>query len=214
LALQIYSPGDSPIHRASPGAKLAALFTIGVLVTVLSSTPELAALCALIIALFLIARLSLRDAAHALRPVILVAAAVFALQWWLTGIGEALRAVLRIFALVLAASLVTLTTPFSRMIDTLAVAAGPLAVFGFNPARFGLAAALVIRFIPVLMNDFREIEMARAARGSRRPALGAAGPLIIKTLRMTDTLSEAILARGFETREETMRGGGRSDAAR
>ncbi len=214
MLAQLYSPGDSPVHRAPPGLKLAALFAIGVLLASMSSTVALAAICASVAGLFLVARLPLREVARALRPVMFIAAMIFCLQWWLSGLEEAIRAVLRILALVLAASLVTLTTPFSRMIDTLAAAARPLAAFGFNAARFGLAAALVIRFIPVLMNDFREIEMARAARASRHPALGAAGPLVIKTLRMTDALSEAIAARGFETREDAMRVARSRDAAR
>jgi len=95
---------------------------------------------------------------------------------------------------------VTLTTPFSAMIDTFARAAALARPLGVNPHKVGLAAALAVRFIPVLLADYREIQAARLARGARSPGLFAAGPLLIKTLRMAGTLADAIEARGFENR--------------
>ncbi len=101
----------------------------------------------------------------------------------------------------LLAALVTLSTPFSAMIDAFARAAALARPLGVNPHKVGLAAALAVRFIPVLLADYREIQAARQARGARSPGLFAAGPLLIKTLRMAGTLADAVEARGFENRK-------------
>jgi biotin transport system permease protein len=120
---------------------------------------------------------------------------------WEAGLITALRTI----SLVLGASLVTFTTPFADMIDALAFAARPLSHFGASPAKTGLALALAIRFIPVLMQDYRDIQDARAARGGSRFGALALGPLLIKVLRMSAELSDAIAARSFESRDSEPR---------
>ncbi|MDZ4790554.1 MAG: energy-coupling factor transporter transmembrane protein EcfT [Hyphomicrobiales bacterium] len=198
--LALYIHRDSPIHRTPVRVKLAALFAVGVGIALLKLVWALAALVAAIFGLYALARLPARAILTALKPVLFVAAIIFGLQWALVGPLAAVLALLRILCLVLLASLVTFTTPLSAMIDAIAAMAAPLSRFGLSPAKLGLVIALTLRFIPVLMNDYREIEAARRARGARYPGLGAAGPLLIKTLRMTDALGDAIAARGFENR--------------
>jgi energy-coupling factor transporter transmembrane protein EcfT len=53
----------------------------------------------------------------------------------------------------------------------------------------------------MLLHDFQEVQNARKTRGGRGFSILAAGPLIIKILRMTDALGNAIAARGFENRK-------------
>ncbi len=198
--LALYVARNSFIHRAPVRAKLAALFVGGIAIAFVGDPWSLGLLLVGILGLYGLARLPTSEVFKALKPILFVAAIIFALQWALAGLLPAILAVLRILCLVLLASLVTLTTPLSTMIEAIIALARPLARFGLSPAKLGLVIALTLRFIPVLMNDFREIEAARAARGARFPGLGAAGPLLIKTLRMTDALGDAIAARGFENR--------------
>ncbi len=198
--LALYIARNSPIHRLSVWIKLAALFAGSVAIALFNAPLALGGLLAAILGLYTLARLPAAEILRALKPILLVAAIIFGLQWALVGPLAATLALLRILCLVLLASLVTLTTPLSEMIDTITALARPLARLGLSPAKLGLVIALTLRFIPVLMNDYREIEAARAARGARYPGLGAAGPLLVKTLRMTDALGDAIAARGFENR--------------
>lgn len=198
--LPLYLHRDSAIHRLGPGWKLAALFAAGLVVALIPSPWALALALSGVIALYAAARLPAAEMAKALRPVLYFAAVIFALQWAFAGFGDAVKSLLRILILALMATLVTLTTPLSAMIDALSAAARPLAVFGVSPPRLALAVALVIRFIPVLLNDYREIAAARAARGAKYPGLGASGPLLVKTLHMTSALGDAIAARGFDNR--------------
>jgi biotin transport system permease protein len=150
--------------------------------------------------LYLIARLPLKTVAPALKPVLFVAGIIFALQLALAGWHEAIASLLRILALVLLASLATLTTRLSDMLDTLTRAARPASAFGLSPPKLALAIGLTIRFIPALLHDWQEIQRARTARGAKGFSFLGAGPLIVKILRMTDALGDAIAARGFDNR--------------
>ena len=151
-------------------------------------------------ALYPLARCRFMEIARALKPVVLLVAAICAFQWVVAGPLAAATIGARIITLVLLAALVTLTTPFSAMIDTFARVAALARPLGVNPHKVALAAALAVRFIPVLLDDYRAIQAARRARGARSPGLFAVGPLLIKTLRMAGTLSEAIEARAFDNR--------------
>ena len=114
---------------------------------------------------------------------------------------QAAAATLRIIALVLLTSLVSLTTRLSDMLDALTFATRRLAPFGLDPPKIALAVGLTIRFIPMLLHDMQEVQNARRTRGANGFSVMAAGPLIIKILRMTDALGDAIAARGFENRK-------------
>jgi biotin transport system permease protein len=198
--IALYIHRNSPLHRLPPGVKLIGLALAGTAVFLLPGLVWQAGALALVMLLYPIARLPVVEIARALKPVIVLVAAVCVFQWAVAGPVAAASIGLRITTLVLLAGLVTLTTPFSAMIDTFARAATLLRPLNVNPHKVGLAAALAVRFIPVLLDDYREIQAARRARGARSPGLFAVGPLLIKTLRMAGTLSEAIEARGFENR--------------
>lgn len=198
--MALYIHRDSPLHRLPPGVKLTGLALAGAAVFMLPGIAwQAAALCAAIL-LYPLARLPFAESARALKPVIVLVAAIGVFQWGVAGPLAAAVIAARIVTLVLLAALVTLTTPFSAMIDSFARAAALLRPLGINPHKVGLAAALAVRFIPVLLSDYREIQAARRARGARSPGLFAVGPLLIKTLRMAGTLADAVEARGFENR--------------
>lgn len=171
---------------------------------VLFATNDLALLTGLtiaIVSLYVAARLPLSTVFAALRPVLILCGLIFVLQLAFSGLPQAVATVLRVIALVLLTSLVTLTTRLSDMLDTLTSAARGLAPLGIDPPKIALAAGLTIRFIPMLLHDIEEVQIARKARGASGFSVLAAGPLIIKILRMTDALGNAIAARGFENRQ-------------
>jgi len=198
--IALYIHRDSPVHRLPAGVKLAGLALAGAGVFFLPGLAWQAGALALVMALYPLARLPLGETARAIAPVIVLVVAICGFQWFVAGPLAAATIGARIITLVLLAALVTLTTPFSAMIDTFARAAALARPLGVNPQKVGLAAALAVRFIPVLLADYREIQAARQARGARSPGLFAAGPLLIKTLRMAGTLADAVEARGFDNR--------------
>jgi biotin transport system permease protein len=199
--LALYIHDDSVLHRLPAGAKILIVMAVSAALVLVSSPVILLGLTAGIGGLYVVARLPLAAIAAALKPVLVIAGVIFALQFMLAGWSEAAASLLRILTLVLLASLVTLTTRLSDMLDTLTRAARPLAAFGLSPPKLALAISLTIRFIPAILQDWQEIQRARIARGARRVSFFGAGPVIIKVLRMTDALGDAIAARGFEKRK-------------
>lgn len=199
--LALYIHRDSAIHRLTPGAKILASLAGSALLFASGDIAILAGVIGAIVLLYLAARLPLGAVLATLRPVLIVCAIIFALQLVFSGLPQAITAVLLIMALVLLTSLVTLTTRLSDMLDTLTWAARGLARFGIDPPKIALAVGLTIRFIPMLLRDIEEVQNARKTRGAKGFSIMAAGPLIIKILRMTDAVGNAIAARGFENRK-------------
>lgn len=199
--LPLYIDRESSVHALPAALKLAAVTAASIGIFAVPSLWFQVLVLAAAAALYPMAQLPMRAIARALKPVALLLAIICGLQFAAAGPWAAALTGLRILSLVLLAALVTLTTPFSEMIAVFTALAQPLRRAGVNHHRVGLALALAIRFIPVLLKDFQEIERARAARGARVPALMAAGPLLIKALRMAGTLGDAIEARSFDNRK-------------
>ncbi len=59
--------------------------------------------------------------------------------------------------LAISAVLVTLTTKLSDMIDVLERALRPLRHVGVSPSKTGMMLSMVVRFIPLMMREAREI---------------------------------------------------------
>lgn len=195
--LDLYSPGTSPIHRMTPAPKILAMMLGGTLLFLFDSLPIASAALLLVLALYPVARLNARQAWAQIRPIIWILAIFFGLQWWLSGVSIAAFVVIRLAALILLASLVTLTTRASDMIDTITRALGFLRPIGVNPAKIGLAISLALRFIPVLAQITQEVREAQKTRGLERSVIAVAMPVAIRTIKMADDISDAIEARGY-----------------
>ena len=195
--LDLYSPGTSILHRMSPGPKMLALM-VGATALFLNENLliTIGALCAVLL-LYPLAQLTLKQAWQQIRPLLWIFAIFFALQWWFSGLELAAYVVLRLTALVLLASLVTLTSRSSDMIETMTWALGFLRPLGVNPAKVGLAISLALRFIPVLAQITQEVREAQKARGLERSVLAVAMPVAIRTIKMADDISDAIDSRGY-----------------
>jgi biotin transport system permease protein len=197
----LYVAGDSPLHRLPAGFKLLACLLGSVVLALLHAPWQLVLALLSIACLYRLARIPLHAIASTLRPLLLIGSIVLTVQLALAGWREAAITALRLPAFVMFASLVTFTTPLSEMIETVTRIARPMARFGVSPVRIGLAIALAMRFIPALAKDWRDIEDARRARCARGASFLAIGPLILRILRMTNALGDAIAARDFDSRK-------------
>lgn len=196
--LSLYVPGGSFIHRAPAAVKLLILLIGSAALFMISSIPVHAAELVLIAGLFHAARLPWRDTFRQLRTAMILLIPIFLFHVFITDWVLGLETVLRILVLLLLAVLVTLTTKPTEMIDVLEAAARPLRHVGVNPSKASMMLSMVIRFIPMMMREAQEILEAQRARGLDRNAIALLMPLLIKTLKMADDLSEAIEARGYD----------------
>jgi len=197
--LDLYSPGTSPLHRLPPAPKMLAMMLGATLLFLTQSLPLTLAATLFILALYPIAQLTLKQAFAQIRPLLIIFVLFFAVQWYFSGLELAAYVVLRLAALILLASLVTLTTRSSDMIDTMTRGLRHLKPLGVNPEKVSLAISLALRFIPVLAQITREVREAQKTRGLERSVIAVAMPMAIRAIKMADDISDAIDSRGYRS---------------
>lgn len=198
-----FHPRDSPLHRVPAGAKL-----VGLLVTAFAAFAVHSLLAvgiggAAVIGLYVVGRIPVKVAWAQVRPIVLIMVTVFLMQWLLIGWYDAAVNCVRLVLLVALAALVTLTTRTTEMVATIERALRPLGRISLrgtrvDAARIGLLMALAIRSVPVLAEIATEIRAAQRARGIERSIRGFVLPFVIRTLRRTDSLGQALTARGMD----------------
>ncbi|CUH54012.1 energy-coupling factor transporter transmembrane component T family protein [Shimia marina] len=197
--LDLYSPGTSVLHRLSPGVKMLSM-ALGATLLFLNQSLLITAAATLgILALYPVARLPLTKAAAQLRPLLVIFALFFAVQWYFESLTLAAYVVLRLAALILLASLVTLTTRSSDMIDTMTRGLRHLKPLGVHPEKVSLAISLALRFIPVLAQITTEVREAQKVRGLERSVIAVAMPMAIRAIKIADDISDAIDSRGYRS---------------
>lgn len=194
----LYIEGRSALHRASAGAKILAMIALGTGVFLIPDWPVVGFVMATVFLLYPASGFGPRIIWAQIKPILWLLAIFFAVQLWLNDWQAALLVVTRIAAIVMFASLVTLTTKTSDMLSSLERAMGPLRPLGVNPEKVSLAISMVLRFIPVIASVASEIRDAQRARGLDRSILAMIVPLIIRTLKMADDVADAIEARSFD----------------
>ena len=193
-----YRPGTSWVHRAPAGPKLAVL-AVGVAGLTLRRDPWVLAIGVLLLVIALVvARIGLRPLWFQIRYAVAVAALVALGQWWIAGPRAAVLVSGALVVAVTAATLVTLTTRTSDLLEALVRGLSPLRRVGVDVDRIALLLALTIRAIPVIARLAEEVRDARRARGAERSFRAFAVPLVIRTVRYADRLGDALIARGVD----------------
>lgn len=195
--LGLYRPGDTWLHRAGVGPKLAGLALLSIAVTVLRGPWLALGGLAVAVALAVYARAGARTTARALRPVLVVAVLLGAYQTWRAGWPVAVEVVADLLALVLAAAIVTATTPTDAMLDAVTRACRPLRHLGVDPDRVALATALMVRAVPGLLQIAHEVRDAAKARGLERNPRALLVPMALRTVARANATGEALAARGI-----------------
>jgi len=188
--------------RRRASLKLTALLALGIGVLWITTLPALAAVLALVGATAAIGRVSPRELWRHTRVVVPVVVTLFVWHGVVAGWLHAGVVSLRIGTVVVAASIVTMTTRVSDILGVVEVACWPLRRVGVDPTRVGLVLAMTIRLVPVLGDKLAAIRQAQRARGVERPGVTLLSPLLVGTLRMADDLADALDARGLADARE------------
>jgi biotin transport system permease protein len=192
-----YIHGSSPVHRAPLVLKALLVAGCGMAAFMVADWRISAAVVAAVVVLHAVAGLPARHLLRAvlgLWPLILV---LGGFQWWQLGLPTAARIVLNILGCVLAAGLLTATTPMQRLLDGLVALATPFRRFGADPERFGLTIAVMLRSIPFVLGAFRDTRDAAKARGLERSPRALVLPVLIGTVAYARQTGEALAARGL-----------------
>ena len=130
--LGLYRPGTTLWHRLSAGTKLLLLFVLGIVVVVLRGPWSGVALLVVVLGVCTWSRMGLRILVRTLRGLALVSATLAAYLAWQQGVPRAIEVVTDLWTLVLAATVVTSTTPLDQMLDAFVAAMRPLRRVGIE----------------------------------------------------------------------------------
>lgn len=191
-------PGTSALHRLAPAPKLAALAALATALFFVDD-PRLLAVAALLgLAAARSTGAGFAEIGRDLKGPALVLAALGLADWLLVDGTTALTVVLRLAALALFAHAVTVTTSIGEFGEVLERLFRPAERLGLlDAARAALTVTLAVRFVPLIVEEAREIREAQAARGLDGSILALAVPLMVRVLVRSQDLADAIDARGF-----------------
>ena len=206
----LYVPGDSALHRLGVGWKyLVVLLLIVPAVALGSPWVSLVSLFAAVLVL-LAARLPLGYALGMPWGVWLLAALLAGYQVVLGSPGFAVAVAANLVTAIYAARALTATTPATVLVDALTSALRPLRVVRIDPELVGLAVALMLRSIPVLLDAFGQVRMAARARGRERNPFALVTPVVVRAVGHAQATGAALAARGL-TGDEVLEAGRPAD---
>lgn len=219
-----YYAADSPIHRLDPRVKLVAAVVFMVSCLCVSDAPTLALAAVAVGAAVACARVPLGRLLAQIRPIMifLVITSVINLFFVRTGalvaelgpvaiytggVAAALLYTIRFFLLLVAGSLLMLTTQPMALTDAAEKLMAPLERFGVPVSQVTLILSIALRFVPTLSTEARTIVAAQTARGADLENKGALAyaracvpllvPLFASALRHAENLGRAMEARCY-----------------
>lgn len=194
--IHLHRPGSSVLHRLSAGVKLAGLAGLAIVISALPHDPvSIAATLFGVGSLFLVAGLPLR----------VLGAEFWRLRWLVLVLGLALWVFVspdvawintgRVVALILLASVLTITTRMGDLLAVLRRMLRPLRRW-VDADAVAMTVSLTIAMVPVVAGFAGDIAEAQRARGARL-GVRAVVPLLVRTLRHADDVGDALVARGL-----------------
>ena len=219
-----YYPGTSVIHRLDPRAKFVAVSAVAVALFVRDSFWALALYASVALVAYLLSGVPAVGFWRAFRPLLWLVGLTFVVQvlfappaqafWSLgpihlswQGIETAAYLTLRLVVLVLAGSVLTLTTPPIALTDGLAWLGRPLRRLRVPTDELALMVTIALRFIPTLLVELETIMRAQRARGAdfrsggpftrARALVPVLVPLFVLSFRRADELALAMEARCY-----------------
>lgn len=224
ITLGQYFPGDSAVHKLDPRVKL--LITLGLIIVIffIQTVYGYLALVALLMSAVIISGVSFKYVLKGIRPLWLILVIMFVLnvffisgetvlwEWGvlritLEGLIKAIVMAVRLILLVMATTILTLTTSPMEITDGLERLLSPLKVIRFPAHEMALMMSIALRFIPTLVEETDRIMKAQTARGASFDSGGliarAKGlvpilvPLFVGAFKRADELALAMEARCY-----------------
>lgn len=219
-----YWEADSIIHGLDPRTKLVGVIFWMVITFSAASFPALGIVAVATLAVVFMARVPLGQAFLSIAPLsfIIVLTALFNLfwvqggavlaQWGFIQISEegvrmAIFISIRLTILLLAGSMLTLTTTTLDITEAFERLLMPLAKIGVPAHEFAMILGIALRFLPQFAEELHTIRVAQLARGAKLATSptksGIAGltsllvPLFASAFRHADTLANAMEARCY-----------------
>ena len=218
-----YYPENSIIHRLDPRVKLFGTLVFIVMLFVVNNFIGYALMIAYLIAIILLSKIPFSKVIKGVRGIIfiLIFSAVLNMfltpghkicGWWIftlttEGIIRCAHIVVRLVSLVIATSVMTLTTKPNDIADGLEKGLGFLKVIKVPVHEIAMIMSLALRFIPTLMEETERIKKAQMARGANfetgnllkkaKSLLPILIPLFVSSIKRAVNLAQAMEARCY-----------------
>lgn len=225
ITLGQYIPADSIIHRLDPRTKFFILISLIISLFFFESLIKI-----LLFALFLVlvirsAKLSLYFILRGFRSFLWFFLFIIILHLFFTpgnpifappfsflnityeGLSKGILISSRLFLLIISTSLLALTTSPMELVNGLEDILKPLAKIGIPVNDFSIMIMIVIRFIPILLDEANKIIKAQKARGADlenknfmqkgKSLIAMFIPLFMRAFHRADELVTAMEARGY-----------------
>ncbi len=192
------SYGTTFVHRLPAGLKLFIVFFVSIGLFYFASLSLAIVSLIVVWCLFVLAGFPFFKPVLELKKISWLLVALFIVQYFSVNFESAALIVIRLSSLLLLATLVTLTTPFSRMMACFEKLFSFMRVFGVNPAKISLGLSLTLRFIAVFSDISQEVREAQKARGLEKSVFAVIMPVLIRSLKVQADVAAAIEARCFD----------------
>ncbi|MFS0820947.1 energy-coupling factor transporter transmembrane component T family protein [Bacillus sp. 1P02SD] len=219
-----YIPGNSPLHRMDPRAKLLLIFFYVFIVFIANSVLTYALLGIYTLSIVLLTKVPLRYILSGLKPILWVILFTFILHIFLTkegdllfdfgwlkvyegGVRQGIFISLRLLYLIIMTTILTLTSTPIEITDGMESLLAPFKKVGLPTHELALMMSISLRFIPTLMQETEKIMKAQAARGVEftsgpikdrmRAVVPLLIPLFISSFKRAEELAIAMEARGY-----------------
>lgn len=218
-----YVPGDSPVHRLDPRVKIVLLMILITEVFLIHTWPDMAGPALFLTAIVIISRLPLRFVFNGLRSIFVLVAITLLFNIFFTegppiyqygiikisreGLSFGMLMALRLLLIVLATSILTLSTSPIQITDALESLMRWGKIFRLPVHEIAMMMSIALRFIPTLMEQLEKIIKAQMARGAdfergslvkkMKSFVPILVPLFVQAFRHADELAIAMEARCY-----------------
>lgn len=219
-----YFPGNSVVHRLDPRSKLLLAFGFIIALFAVKSGAAYLVLGIATLAVILVSTVPLRMIIRGLRPILIIVSLTIILHVFTTregvlwlqlgfiriysgGVLTGLMLAFRLVLLVMATSIMTLTTSPIALTDGIESLLKPFKRIGVPAHELAMMMTIALRFIPTLIEEAEKIMKAQLARGAdfesgglirrAKALLPLLIPLFISAFRRADELAMAMEARCY-----------------
>ena len=214
-----YYPVDSFVHRLDPRTKILLTILMIVAVFMVHSLVGYALVLAFLYWAAKCSNVPFKMLMKGIKPLRIILILTF-IDWWIfhitrEGLTQAVHYSLRLVFLVLATSLMTLTTSPIALSDGIELLLSPLKRFHFPAHELAMMMSIALRFIPTLMEEEDKIMKAQMARGAdfetgnlfarAKAMIPLLVPLFVSAFRRAGELAMAMEARCYHGGENRTR---------
>ncbi len=222
-----YVPGDSLLHKADPRTKITLTFIMMIFIFMIETYWGYLSLAIFTAITIISSKIPIKFVLKGVKPIIFIV--IFAaiintftisgtpifelgfLKPTYEGVNVALKMAIRLFLLIIIASLLTYTTTPISLTDGIEKLLGPLKRIKVPVHEISMMMTIALRFIPTLLEETDKIIKAQSSRGAdfdngnlivrAKSFIPVLIPLFISAFRRADELATAMEARCYRGSE-------------